>query len=93
MTKYNVCHRTLYTGHRAAGVLSYFVTKDRSQNNRKCNYGIGIRFSNIDKDEEAFLTNITSSYRRVRFLIHILSRGYVTPVTLSDVVSDIIKTI
>ena len=93
MRKLNVCNRTLYSGCRVRGILSYYVTEDELPDSGMCNYGVGIKFYNLDENEEAVLPNITNNYRRIRLMIRALSRGYVTPVTLTDVVSDIMKSL
>ncbi len=84
-------HLTLESGGDLE--VAYYITVDELCGAEEVlfeNYGVGIRLSGGDEDS---IRGITVSSDKIALLLRVLSDGDVTPVSLRDVLYDLLETL
>ena len=84
-----ICRKITDFGNDRKRTLIYLITDDKCSvpEYAHCTeYGVGIQI--LETQESAYIHNITCDIRQATELVDLLATGFVTPVSLRDIVDD-----
>lgn len=90
MKEIEYCKKYLTPENGSNFEIAYYITVDEVIFDGEAlfeNYGVGIRLSSGDEDS---IRGITVSSEKIALLLRVLSDGYVTPISLRDVLYDLL---
>lgn len=71
-------------------MLKYFLTSEQSRTGEGMIYGVSVQKELKGVIEEESITNISDKREEVLSILHILERNTVTPISLVEIVDDIV---
>ena len=89
MKKIEMCRKVMDFGKEGQRTLVYYLIKSERKGKIRTVYGIGVRMQ--ETGEEAVYIDVSSDYKTVCRLLDLAASGYVTPITLGDVIYDNIE--
>lgn len=86
MKKIEMCRKVVDFGRKDQRTLVYYLIKPERETKPITTYGIGVKIE--ETGEESMFIDVSPDHRFVCSLLDRIASGYVTPVTLGDVIYD-----